>query len=231
MVMQGTGVGTGAVRPIQRNRSLRETVRDSLRFAILSGEMTPDTIYSAPTLSEQFGVSATPVREAMLDLVNESLVEVVRNKGFRVTPFDEDDLAEIEDVRLLVEPVAVGRAAGKVTEADAVELREMARQIADAVDRGNLVDYFSIDATFHNKILGRCGNVRLATMASELRGNTRLLGLRTMAENGSLGASVQEHFDLIDALLGGDSALAREIMRMHIAHAGKDPDGADLVID
>jgi DNA-binding GntR family transcriptional regulator len=231
MVMQSTGASAGAVRPIQRNRSLRETVRDSLRFAILSGEMTPETIYSAPTLSEQFGVSATPVREAMLDLVNEQLVEVVRNKGFRVTPFDEGDLAEIEDVRLLVEPVAVGRTAGKISEGDAAELREMAGRIAEAVERGDLVDYFAVDATFHSRILEHCGNVRLAELAVELRGSTRLLGLRTMAENGSLGASAQEHFDLLDALMAGDGDLAREIMRKHIGHAGKNPDGADLVVD
>lgn len=221
MVMQGAGLGAGlgAVRPVQRHRSLRETVRDSLRFAILAGEMTPDVIYSAPTLAEQFGVSATPVREAMLDLAGEQLVEVVRNKGFRVTPFDEHDLTEIADVRLLVEPVAVGRAAGRISESDAAELRSLATQIADAADRGDLVDHFAIDQSFHDRILQHCGNERLAALAADLRGSTRLLGLRTMARNGTLGDSVQEHFDLVDALVAGDAAAARLLMRTHIGHA------------
>ena len=72
--------------------SIRERVGRALRAAIVSGEMEPGTVYSAPSLGARFGVSATPVREAMIDLVREGLVEIVPNKGFRVTAIDEADL-------------------------------------------------------------------------------------------------------------------------------------------
>jgi DNA-binding GntR family transcriptional regulator len=66
------------------HNSLREQVSHALRAALIAGELRPGVVYSAPVLAAGFGVSATPVREAMLDLAKEGLVEVVRNKGFRV---------------------------------------------------------------------------------------------------------------------------------------------------
>lgn len=75
--------------------SLRERVAESLRAALVSGRMAPGTTYSIPALAEQFGVSATPVREAMLDLVNEGIVAPVPNKGFRVVELTDAELDQI----------------------------------------------------------------------------------------------------------------------------------------
>src|ERR671911_3059487 len=86
-----------------RRTSLREQVADALRAAVVSGEMKPGHVYSAPALAAQFGVSATPVREAMLDLAKEGLVEAVRNKGFRVTALSGRDLDELTEIRRLIE--------------------------------------------------------------------------------------------------------------------------------
>ena len=77
--------------------SLREQVAGALRAAIVSGELEPGDVYSAPALGAKFGVSATPVREAMLDLVRENLVTTVPNKGYRVTTMDEADLDDITE--------------------------------------------------------------------------------------------------------------------------------------
>ena len=78
-----------------RSDSLREQVTRALEAAVVAGELQPGVIYSAPTLAERFHVSATPVREAMLDLVGEGMVEAVRNRGFRVVEVSEADLDQI----------------------------------------------------------------------------------------------------------------------------------------
>ena len=78
--------------------SLREQVADALRAHLVSGRMRPGVLYSAPKLAAEFGVSATPVREAMLDLVSEGLVDVVRNKGFRVTHLSDAELDAMQPV-------------------------------------------------------------------------------------------------------------------------------------
>lgn len=91
--------------PISPVRNLRQTVTEHLRTAIIVGDLQEGVVYSAPSLGAAFGVSATPVREAMMDLAREGLVETVKNKGFRVTAVKERDLDEITEIRLLLEPL------------------------------------------------------------------------------------------------------------------------------
>ena len=83
--------------------SYRERVADALRAALIAGELRPGEVYSAPALAARFGVSATPVREAMLDLAKEGLVDAVPNKGFRVTAVSEKQLDEYTHIRSLIE--------------------------------------------------------------------------------------------------------------------------------
>ena len=93
---------------LRGRRSLREEITELLRAAVMAGELEPGVTYSAPSLAEQFGVSATPVREAMLDLEKEGLVEIVRNKGFRVTSPSPEELDDVTELRVLVEETQVG---------------------------------------------------------------------------------------------------------------------------
>ncbi|MFZ4511913.1 MAG: GntR family transcriptional regulator, partial [Candidatus Nanopelagicales bacterium] len=93
---------------IGERTSLRERVAESLRAALVSGRMVPGTTYSIPALAEQFGVSATPVREAMLDLVNEGIMSAVPNKGFRVVELSDAELDQITELRRLLEVPTVG---------------------------------------------------------------------------------------------------------------------------
>ena len=95
---------------LRGRRSLREEITELLRAAVMAGELEPGVTYSAPSLAEQFGVSATPVREAMLDLEKEGLVEIVRNKGFRVTSPSPEELDDVTELRALVEVPTIRRA-------------------------------------------------------------------------------------------------------------------------
>ncbi|GGX55096.1 hypothetical protein GCM10010341_90060 [Streptomyces noursei] len=97
---------------------LRDQVAHALRAALISGELRPGEVYSAPVLAEDFGISATPVREAMLDLTREGLVEPVRNKGFRVTEVNERDLDQYSEIRTLIEVPMVGRITRDAARAD-----------------------------------------------------------------------------------------------------------------
>lgn len=93
--------------PVREN--LRDQVANALRAALVAGELRPGVVYSAPTLAVDLGVSATPVREAMLDLAREGLVEAVRNKGFRITEVTERELDEYTEIRELIEVPTIGR--------------------------------------------------------------------------------------------------------------------------
>src|SRR5215470_179588 len=133
--------------------SMRERIARALHAAIISGELEPGMVYSAPSLGARFGVSATPVREAMLDLVREDLVEIVPNKGFRVTEISESALDEITELRLLIEPTVVAKVTPSIPRADVGEIRELAQKIVDAAAAGNLIEYTEADRIFHIRLL------------------------------------------------------------------------------
>src|ERR1700676_2137485 len=83
---------------VVENRSFRDQVRRALEAALVAGELKPGELYSAPVLGERFGVSATPVREAMLALAKDGFVVAERNRGFRVVEISESDLDQISQI-------------------------------------------------------------------------------------------------------------------------------------
>lgn len=98
-------------RPVVQRASVRGQILDALRAALAGGELTPGEVYSAPALGDQFGVSATPVREAMQQLAIEGAVEVVPNRGFRVVRRGARELAELAEVRALLQVPVIMRLA------------------------------------------------------------------------------------------------------------------------
>lgn len=198
--------------------SLRDRVSEALRAALISGEMRPGEVYSAPVLAQRFGVSATPVREAMLDLVKQGLVETVRNKGFRVRELSDTELDEITHLRELIEVPTVKQLA-KTQPAEAFEaLRPLAAEIVKSAASGNLIAYLEADRRFHLELLALAGNRRLVELVDELRGRSRLYGLQALADRGVLVDSANEHVQLLELLLAGDAKGAADLMRRHVGH-------------
>ncbi|MEV7287217.1 GntR family transcriptional regulator [Streptomyces sp. NPDC093252] len=201
-----------------RSASYRERVADALRSALIAGELRAGEVYSAPALSARFGVSATPVREALLDLAKEGLLEPVPNKGFRVTAVSERQLDEYTRIRALIEiPTTAGLAAG-ADPAELAALRPVAREIVAAAAAGDLIAYVGADTRFHLGLLALAGNAHLVEVVRDLRGRARLYGLTKLVEQGRLEASAEEHLELLDALLARDETAVRAIMTRHLGH-------------
>lgn len=221
------------IERIERGMSLREMVEDSLAAAIVSGELPPGQLVSAPGLAAQFKVSATPVREAMLNLEKRGFVEAVRNKGFRVTDVSDEDLRQIVNVRQLLEPPAMRQLAAALPEALMPQLRQMAEDIITGAESGDLHSYLQADQRFHLRLTGLLGNPLLVDIIADLRSRTRLIGLASMVRTTALATSAAEHLELLDALSAGDGDGAEALMRRHIGHtlgwwAGHpEADGAD----
>ena len=201
--------------------NLRQQVADALRALLITGAMKPGQVYSAPKLASRFGVSATPVREAMLDLVSEGLVTVVRNKGFRVTELDDKELDSIAELRGLIEVPVMGMVAEECDEALALEverLRPLAIEITKAAAAGDLLTYTEVDNEFHARFLALHGNPRVVSVVHDLRLRSRLFGLESLAAAGVLAQMSQEHEEMVDAALRRDGDGMREVMGRHIGH-------------
>jgi len=182
------------------------------------GELKPGELYSAPVLGERFGVSATPVREAMLDLAKDGFVVAERNRGFRVVEMSEVDLDEICQIRLLLEVPSTVQVA-KIIEPEVMdELSVIADEIVAAAARGALIDYLDADRRFHVLLISQLGNDRLTDLVDRMRRQTRLFGLVALAESGALVTSAHEHHELIEAMRARDTTATKSLINSHIKH-------------
>ncbi|MGW1540829.1 GntR family transcriptional regulator [Streptomyces sp. NPDC002309] len=201
-----------------RRSSYRERVADALRAALVAGELRTGEVYSAPALAARFGVSATPVREAMLDLAKEGLVDTVPNKGFRVTAVSERQLDEYTQVRALIEIPTTALLARTADPVALAALRPVAEEIVTAAAAGDLIAYVEADQRFHLGLLALAGNEHLVEVVRDLRRRARLYGLTALAEQGRLRASAEEHLELLDALLARDERSVHAVMTRHLSH-------------
>ena len=113
-----------ALPPLER-WSLREQAVRMLRTSIVTGELEEDHFYSVGEFADRFGVSATPVRDAVGELASHGLVKIVRNRGFIVPKLTEADLDEIHELRILLEVPAIEAIAGALAPADAAGCRAL----------------------------------------------------------------------------------------------------------
>ncbi|GHI25706.1 hypothetical protein Shyd_70770 [Streptomyces hydrogenans] len=203
---------------IKAQERLRDQVGHALRAALTAGELKPGTVYSAPGLAAELGVSATPVREAMLDLAREGLVEPVRNKGFRITEVSERELDQCTELRMLIEVPTVGRVTETATAEQLEALRPLAEEIVVNARAHNLIGYLEADRQFHLTLLGLGGNDRLVETVGDLRKRSRLYGLTGLDEAGKLVSSAEEHVELLDLMIARDRAGAEACMMRHLGH-------------
>lgn len=209
---------TGATQLPERY-SVRAQILDALREALLSGELAPGEVYSAPAVADRFGVSATPVREAMQQLVSEGAVETVPNRGFRVAEYSARDYAELAEVRALLEIPAVLRAARSVPADSWDALRPLAEDALAAAARGDRAAYAAADQAFHGALLEPGGNSRLVAVAADIqrRAQRRPLQGGGQAQSATeLLGEASEHVALLDALQAGDLALVERVLRTHL---------------
>lgn len=208
--------------PLQRT-SLRGQALALLREALVSGRIADGVVYSSKALAAELGVSNGPVREAMLALVDDGLMEAVPNKGFRTVPLTPADLAEIYEMRLMLEVPAVARLARDGLPGDrAARLTDLATTIEQAARSRDLTGNLAADRDFHLILLAAGGNGRLVRAVAQLRDQTRLHNLRTINADGRLVTSADEHRPLLAAVMRRDERTAERLMRQHLEHIRQD---------
>lgn len=211
--------GSPALAGALARSSLRADATDRLRVWITTGELAQGRLYTVGELASQLGTSQTPVREALIQLANEGLVDVARNRGFRVREITEQDLDEIVNCRLLLEVPLVALVASMSPPEHLPELRRLSAETISAAERRDMEAFLTTDREFHLRLLQIAGNRRVVEIVARLRDQTRLYGIRPLAEADNLLASAREHQEILDAIEQGDEASARDLMERHIRHA------------
>src|SRR6266480_1066867 len=145
--------------------SLREQARQVVRGLVITGQMRPDQLYSVPRLAVELGVSATPVREALLDLEREGLLQAERNRGFRVVSLSLHELNETFAIRLLLEVPSLGDIAQDgLSKQQLDELHQLAEATRQTAEAGDLIAFLDADLKFHVQLIATLGNRSLAKL-------------------------------------------------------------------
>ncbi|MGI8416261.1 MAG: GntR family transcriptional regulator [Nakamurella sp.] len=214
--------------PIERS-SLKDKVLAILRKNLITGDLVVGQLYSASTIAAELGVSTSPVREALLSLVDQGVMEAVRNRGYRVLPLGEQDRQEVYEMRALLEIPSMVRLAGHPDViARESEFRLLADDIVHAVAQEDVVAYLEADLAFHLGLLRILGNDRLVRTVRSLRDQTRQLNLSMQLGSEQLNRTALSHISLVDAIVADDGERLRSLMVQHLEHIRTDWGSVDL---
>jgi DNA-binding GntR family transcriptional regulator len=202
--------------PQLQRTNLRQQARVAIQAQIVTGGVEAGQIYPVGYFSTQLGVSATPVREALFDLAHEGLVELVRNRGFRIVELSDHDLDEIFELRLMLEVPATRMAAGLLSDEDVAESAKLARATEEYAVEGDLARFLAADRDFHLRLIAPLQNRRLVETIARLRDQVR--GLRSLGEAANLSAAAEEHHRLLQAVARGNADESETRMRTHLQH-------------
>lgn len=200
--------------------SLRESVYTYLKGRIIRNNILPGTVLYVERLSTELGVSRTPIREALLCLEGEHLVEGTHKQGFVVTRIERNDIEHVYQVRLLLETEAVARATNVIPDdvLNAIE-RVFAKAVAE-MQLGQYDGYLQCDQTLHLTILEYAENTVLAQIARSLF--ERSIRIRYIADGQAAehaAVIMSEHETILRALQSRDRCRAEEAMKYHLSQA------------
>jgi DNA-binding GntR family transcriptional regulator len=197
--------------------ALFEEVDELIRQRIFSRALKPGERIDEQALARDFGISRTPLREALKVLQSEGLVKLVPRRGCFVAQLSEQDLDEIYALLCLLEGSCAGQAAQAAGAADIKRLQRLTQRMAQAAAERNYKRYSEANMAAHEAIHELGGNRWQANMVGYLRSMCRL-SPQSSVENvpGRLEASLREHQELVSAIAARDAASAERIMRKHI---------------
>jgi DNA-binding GntR family transcriptional regulator len=210
------------------SRTAAAAAADLIRQAIVDGRVPPGHRLKEEELAQQLGISRTPVREALLVLQSEGLVEATPNRGAAVRAYDTADLEEMYELRALLEGHAAARAATRVTPEQLTQLRESCVRFRGLLDGDDVQAFVLENAVFHETILDAASSERLSAMVRQVIALPLVYKSYFWYSPAQASASYHCHLQLVKALARGDAQRAELVMREHVyeardvlvAHAG-----------
>lgn len=200
---------------------LRDVVFNTLRQAILKGELKPGERLMEIALAQKLGVSRTPIREAMRKLELEGLVVMIPRRGAQVANITEKDLNDVLEVRIALENMATEKACTRMTEEEMGKLWLAAKEFERLISDGNLVRLAEADVAFHEIIYRASDNKRLNQVLNNLREQMYRYRVEYLKEEETRNLLVKEHEELTRAIRARDVAKAQEISFQHLENQRK----------
>jgi DNA-binding GntR family transcriptional regulator len=197
-------------------RALYQDVAELLRQRIFNRELAPGSWIDELKLAEEYGISRTPLREALKVLATEGLVTMKVRRGAYVTEVSDTDLADVYHLLALLESDAADVVARKATDAQLKELQGLHNELEKAV--GERERFFEINEAFHMRLLEIANNRWRDQMVADLRKVMKLNRHNSLLKSGRLEESLAEHRALMAALMARDGDASAQRMREHFSN-------------
>src|SRR4051794_18933685 len=202
--------------------SLVDGAYEALKEAIRNNAFAPGYQGSEQEIATRLGMSRTPVHEAVIRLQEEGLVRVLPRRGVVILAISADDMREIYEVMIALESAAAELLAGKPESERlpiAAELETLNVLMKTALEQDDLSSWARADGTFHQSVIERCGNGRLARMFHTIMDQSHRARMLTLRLRPKPTGSVSEHRAILEAIRQGDASEARERAKQHRARA------------
>lgn len=201
------------IRPDYRTRA--QLILEEMRDRISTGVLAPGARLLLKPISEEFGCSEIPVREALRALQAEGLITVIPHTGAFVSAPNIDELVELTEVRSILEPEATVAAAPYIDAVMIAKLRDMLAEMRTLGEQNAAQEYGRLNRRFHTFILDKTPNQKMAALVKDLWGQADRGRLVYKKGPGFLGESMRQHTEIVDAIECKDLARLREIVAAH----------------
>jgi len=196
--------------------SLKEMAFQSLKAAILSNKLEPGEIYNEQTLAKELGISKTPVREALLDLVTKGFITLLPRRGVQVNVLTEKDIKDLYDVRIALETAIVRLIIPKLTEEALKKIETIHKKEQTAIKTDDRLGYLQIDREFHLYLANLTENRYMATSLENIRDLIDWMGFKALMRKARMKEVKEEHKRIIEKLRKRDSKGVEHLMEEHI---------------
>lgn len=222
----------GNLSKIEGYELLSQKVYRILKTEIVKRNLKPGTKLLEVKIAKQMGVSRTPVREAIRELVAEGFVKMIPNQGVIVSIASIEDTQEVLQIRSVLEGLAARLATKVINGEEIKELEQYIEQMEYYANKDNALAFSKMDVEFHELILNICGNNRLIQIRKNLSDQAHRYRIRSLSIPGRLKHSLKEHQEIVKALKRKDSEQAGRLSQKHIenvlknilAHESKEED-------
>lgn len=195
---------------------LRDVVFNTLREAILKGELKPGERLMELQLAAKLGVSRTPIREAIRMLEQEGLAVTIPRKGAEVAKMTEKDMEDVLQIREALDELAAARACERISEDELTELRCTMHEFEEYTKSGNLKMIAEADVRFHDIIYRATGNSKLVNMLNNLREQMYRYRVEYLKDEKNYPILIKEHSEIMDGLSEKDRDRVTAAMHRHV---------------
>lgn len=213
-----------SVRSGNRGSTARDVVVTEIRGRILDLTLEPGSSLGENEIAAELGVSRTPVREALILLANEGLIEIYPQVGTFVSRIDPVAVADAQFIREALETTSMRDLAGRVDDAQLGRLRAILARQQSAVAAGDVDQFFGLDEEFHRTMLELAGHGAAWTVVSAAKAHLDRARRACLPVADTLGRMLEQHTDIVDQLAGGDPGDAEAALRTHLRQVFQDID-------